>query len=107
MVSNRFTESIENMGKNMQEGKQGILSDVIPQNPAGHPAAAEAKKAGNPVTLDIQEVVGSLNAGGRKGQSITLYLKTEVLEQLNAIAKEKNIKPGKIASAILEKALLP
>ena len=122
-MANRFADSIKE--GSTQASKQGSLSDMSPpppQMPADVPAIASiahpntvpsekpsisvGKKKSESVTLNIGDVIDSLDVKSKKGESVTLYLKKDVLEQLQKMADEKNLKPSKIASAILEKAIL-
>ena len=104
-MGNKFAASLQKMEKNTKienQGNQDMPRVVEPPESK----ELEDKIANSPITLDVGSVIDNLATKDRKGRSITLYLKNEVLEQLEKISKQKNISKSQIISVILEKTLL-
>jgi hypothetical protein len=105
-MANKFADSFKKIEENTNIEQQGRSQEnKETANPEKSPTE-RTEYNDNSVMLDVGGVLDTLDTKDRKGRSMTLYLKNEVLERLEVISKEKNISKSKIISAILEKTLL-
>ena len=128
-MPNKFADSLKTMEQNTSLENQGVNAQspstldtpaetpVEPVKEQGNKKSAakkssrpkpepEKKASSAPNGFNVGGALDKLNTKGLKGKTITVYLKNEVLEELDKISNEKNINRSKIIDAILEEALV-
>jgi len=134
-MANKFAKSLQMMEENTNLDHQGVLrgisdnsvsttspetskvrepeatlkAKVIPEigrpqstTPANNQASSEARTG----SFDLCGMIESLEQRNPRGETVSLYLKREVADQLTIISKERNISKSRLINALLEKALL-
>jgi hypothetical protein len=95
--------------ESIEQGTAPVRETPPIEKNSSKPKSAQPKPEGKSNTskkFDVDSVLDSLTAEQRNGKSITLYVRNEIIEQLDKLSQEKKISKSRILHAILEEALL-